>query len=641
MTALPKWVRVADQATWVLLLVGVVVLVSGGFRWEVLGISVRSADRPIALALALTAFRHLRVRRPTLWDRFEDVLQRTPAVWGVRNPPAPDELDLFPAAATGRRRGMELGAVTLFYAVLVALVTYPQIVQLGSVPDPGDPLFSTWRLAWVAHQLPRDPLHLFDGNIFHPERLTLTYSDAMLVPGLIAAPLLWLGVHQLHVYNLLLLAAFVLSGTAMFVLVRSLTGRADAALVAGTIFALYPFRFEHYSHLELQITFWIPFLLLAVHRVFARGRSRDGIAAGVLLAAQALSSLYYGAFLTVYLVPLVTTLALRSRVTVKASLALAVGMMVAAALVAPVAVPYVANRALVGERPPGEVAVYSAVPEDYLRPHPRSPYFGVWDMGRRQAERELFPTFTPVCLAAAGMWLPLSAARIGYVMALAISFEASLGTNGSLYPALRSSLPPFRGLRVPARFSLLVGLTLAVLGGYGVARLTRSMRPPGRWVTAAAILAVAVVELKPSLALQPAWHRPPGIYGPLEGAGDVVLAEFPLSDVSRPDDARATYFSTFHWQPIVNGISGHYPLSYIQLLLKAHSFPAEPALEYLRARRVTHVAVHGAFYGDRAYQAIVRALDRRSDVTLLASAPFEGSESRLYRLSPAVAPAAR
>ena len=42
--------------------------------------------------------------------------------------------------------------------VAVAVVmTYPQVQRLDSVPDPGDPLFSTWRLAWIAHQEDHHP----------------------------------------------------------------------------------------------------------------------------------------------------------------------------------------------------------------------------------------------------------------------------------------------------------------------------------------------------------------------------------------------------------------------------------------------------------------------------------------------------
>ena len=71
-----------------------------------------------------------------------------------------------------------------------------------------DALFSVWRLAWFAHQLPRDPAHLFDANIFYPERLTLAYSEAMIVQGVLAIPIVAAGGSAVLAYNLVMLAGF-------------------------------------------------------------------------------------------------------------------------------------------------------------------------------------------------------------------------------------------------------------------------------------------------------------------------------------------------------------------------------------------------------------------------------------------------
>ena len=155
------------------------------------------------------------------------------------------------------------------FSVLVVALTWPQARHLDSVPDIGDPLFSIWRIAWISHQIVRDPLRLFDGNMFYPERLTLTYSDSVIVPAMMGAPLFWIGVHPVLIYNLLLLSGFVFSGVTMFLLVRALTGRIDAAIVAGALFALYPYRYEHYPHLELEMTMWMP---LCFGRCIGRSR---------------------------------------------------------------------------------------------------------------------------------------------------------------------------------------------------------------------------------------------------------------------------------------------------------------------------------------------------------------------------------
>jgi hypothetical protein len=276
-------------------LIAPIVAATGGFRVFPYGvqISLRSVDRLILYALIIGAIRHWTFRSPTLLQRLRAFPDRVPEDADDRAPLAPDESALFPERSL-TRSALECAGITLAYGLVVVVMTWPQAARLDMVPDLGDPLFSTWRLAWTAHQIVRDPLHLFDGNIFYPERLTLTYSDSHIVLGLMSAPFLWAGFHQLAVYNVLFLSLFAFSGATMFVLVRALTGRSDAAMVSGTLFALYPYRFEHYSHLELQATFWIPLLLLAIHRAFKRGRGRDGLAAGLLMGLQTSSSLYYG-----------------------------------------------------------------------------------------------------------------------------------------------------------------------------------------------------------------------------------------------------------------------------------------------------------------------------------------------------------
>ena len=153
------------------------------------------------------------------------------------------------------------------------MITWPMALHLTTrVPGHDDPLFSMWRLAWVAHALPHEPRHLFDANIFYPHLRTLAYSDAMLFEGLVAAPLLWARVNPVLVYNLMFFAGIVSSGAAMFVLVRYLTGDIGAALVAAAIFTLAPYRIEHYIHLELQWTMWMPLTLWALHRTFDERR---------------------------------------------------------------------------------------------------------------------------------------------------------------------------------------------------------------------------------------------------------------------------------------------------------------------------------------------------------------------------------
>src|SRR5262245_29726211 len=159
-----------------------------------------------------------------------------------------------------------------------------------------------WRVAWIAHQLVTDPAHLFDANIFYPLKHTLAYSDAVLAEGLAGAPLLWLGLPAVLVYNLLVLSGFLLSGLGAFLLVRDLTGSSAAGIVGGMIYAFAPFRFDPLIHLEMLWAQWIPLAMWMLHRTLQSGRWRDGLMTGVYIGLQGLSCVYYTVFLATILV---------------------------------------------------------------------------------------------------------------------------------------------------------------------------------------------------------------------------------------------------------------------------------------------------------------------------------------------------
>jgi hypothetical protein len=606
-------------------LVGVTLWV-GPFKATFVGVrlSVSSPVRALMLAGIVLAFRWwLDPHVPPLVARL-----RTSA----RAPLATGEAALFDSTGRDHPVLREFACVGCGFIALVAAITWPQMARLDQVPDLGDPLFSIWRIAWVNHQIWRHPLALFDTNIFYPARLTLAYSDPVIVPSVLVAPLFWIGIPKAVAYNVLLLSGFVLSGVTMYYLVRALTGRRDAAAIAGAVFASYPFRFEHYGHLELQMTMWMPLTLWAVHRALARGRWRDGVAAGVAFALQTLSSLYFGMFFAVYLLVLGAAVWIGRRFPARPIAALAGGAALAGAIVAPVAAPYLANKAAMGDRDLATVAFYSARGEDYLKAHVRARLYQRWSH-RAHPERQLSPHIVPIALSVAGILPPLSVAQIGYAAALAVSLDGSLGVNGFVFPWLRDHVPGYAGLRVPARFSMLVGLTLAVLSGYGAARVLNRW-PRFRGVITVGILAAVVVDALPYLELEPVWPRPPSIYDAIADDRSAVLAEFPMPphQDSSWRDARYLYLSTFHWHPIVNGNSGWAPPSYLELLKQEREFPSDESIAYLRQRGVDYIGLHGAFTNPTRYRRTAELLDARDDLALVAVAPWAGSESRLYRL---------
>jgi hypothetical protein len=503
---------------------------------------------------------------------------------------------------------------TLAFSALALVMIWPLLSPTRDVlPDSDDAYFSAWRLAWVAHQLPKDPLHLFDANVFYPAGGTLAFSDAMLLPSIVGAPLSWAGVRISLVHNLLLWAALVSSMCLAFLLARELTGSWRAGWMASIIFGLAPYRFAHIGHLELQWIVWMPLSLLLLHRFFNEPTAAKAIGLGFAITAQTFSSIYYGVFLTCYvavawLVLFAITKSGRRRVLTLTPL-VALPLLLVVVIYGPV---YARTRAEQGPRNLSEVSQFSATPSDFLRVPPHNRLRGrPNNSGPAPDERSLYPGTVALVLAAAAL---LTRPRRLVWMYLALTFasiDASLGMNGFFFPAIQQLVPLATSFRSPARFGALFLLSVSVLAGFGTAALLRA-RP--RWATA--LLGVATI-----VCVGEYWSAPvrvrPGQSTPTEGhralsyqpAGTVVL-EMP---VPRPE-ALWLYETTYqlrsihHWQPLINGYSGFAPHEYVRTLELLSGFPDAVSVERLRDLQVRFIVLNRVYYSGEEFTALIGAL---------------------------------
>ena len=622
--------RAAGALDWMalaLVVLAAVIALSGGLSVRLGGqrLTARSPDRAVFAALAVVALRVALDRRTRPLAGIQPLARKVRDRVYV---PLQDRVGPTDVPRPWRSRSIALAGFIVFVAVLLL----PQLQRMDSVPDLGDPLFSIWRFGWVFHKLGGDPRPLFSPNVFYPHTLTLTYSDSMLLPALTTAPFLAVGVHPVVAYNLVMILSFIASAFAMYLLAERLTGSPAASFIAGLLFGFYPYRFEHYSHFELQMTYCMPLALLALHRFLTGARTRDAVAFGLLAAAQLYSSMYYAVFFTVYAAALVVFLYLLQRPPLRRMLGPAViAGALAIALALPLARTY--SSARLGDRDVATVTYYSATAADYLRAHPRSATWGNYTLPGRMPERALFPGVMILLLAAVALIPPLGVTRAAYAAALLVAFEMSRGFNSVFYPYLYDWLPFIRGLRVPARASILVGLTLALLAGFGVRRLLAGRSAAlQRGVLAALVMAIAI-DLRPLLRLEPVWLEPPPVYGAVAGSTDVVLAEFPFggNPTRFTPNVPFMYFSLWHWAPVVNGYSGHYPPGQVDFEVGLRGFPDASAVDLLRARGATHVTINCALYRGGC-EELVAAVDGLPDFRVVTSGKWQGASVRLYEL---------
>jgi hypothetical protein len=540
--------------------------------------------------------------------------------------------------ADSAKRICQTGLAGALFIVLTLVMMWPQARHIydSAIPNQ-DVFFNMWRLQWIAHALSTSPGDLFNGNIFYPEPRTLAFSDAMLVQGAIAAPLIWLGTAPVLVHNLLILGAIVLSAVTMFAFVWYLTGSRGAGILAGTIFAFAPYRFEHIMHMELQWTMWMPLAFLALHRTIEIPRMRHGLATGAAVALQMLSSIYYGIFLATVLALCGLLLQLgNSWMNVRrVMLALVAGAILAIALIGPYARPYRLARDRVGERPEEQVRTFAARPADYLIVPAENWLYGRWQT-RGEGERRLFPGAVACLLAVVAVLLrPPSRLLIVYVLAVVAAFEASLGLRGYSYTFLHEHVSAFHGLRAPARLGIFVVFFLAVLAGFGYTFLAAALRVRSRVILLLVLLSAILLEDFTTVPLATYPNTAPPIYRLLASQPLGVVAEFPMPNGARAgEEARYAYLSTFHWKPLLNGYSGFSPPVYYRRLMDLRRFPEPFSLRVLRRADVRYVVVHQTGYSDdrEEYEQTLATLDADEGVRKLGVFSDSEGEAVLYEL---------
>jgi hypothetical protein len=617
-------------------------------RLSLLGIriSLRSPARALAWPVGIGALRWGLWWQAPLFPAWHEpvgallrVLKRTPGLgsnaggrklrpWQLRfiDRGRAERNDFANAAASADH----LGYYVLALIGLCLLPLWPQLRDLTAVPDAGDPYFSAWRLAWVAHQIVTAPSHLFDANIFYPAPLALAYSDATLLPGVVAAPFVWAGANPLVVANVLFVSAFPLAGLAFFFAARRLTNDTQASFIAGLLGGLAPFHFEHYSHFELQFFFWVPLALVALMNVLATARVSAGIVLGLLVAGQCLTSMYFGSMLLTYMVPFGLVMVVGWQVgPSRPARALFVSATIVATTVAILGAPYLQSRSERREWSVEYLKIFSAVPADYLQSNSQSATYRTLLRNDPQAERQLFPGAAPLALGLMALVPPVPVPAAALLAAGTLAADWSLGVNGVTHRFLYRWLAPYRSMRVPARFAVLVASSLILLSAYGARRLLRIARSPhARAALFAAVIALVLVDVWPVLTLRSYFPSKPPIYADVNSK--MILAEFPM-ELGR--NIAYAYFSTAHWARLVNGYSGSIPKSYEYVEALMDEFPSADSLEALRHHGVTHITVNCAFYRSRPRCAdTLERLDGSADVRLVTTGTWNAEEVRLYEL---------
>ena len=532
------------------------------------------------------------------------------------------------------KTGQRSVGVLLVFATLATLHTWPLASAPGTLSrnDNADAQLNAWIIAWIQHTLPREPMRLFDANIFHPEPRTLAFSEPLLLPAVLGLPLRLLGDSPILIHNLLLLLGMVLTGATMFALIREQTGDTCAALLGGSVLAFNAHTMTRLPHIQAHWAVGLPLAYMALDRLLHVGlRSPPSLRLGKQLQTEAGSTHRNMLLLTIGVVALgltsgylviITVVGLMTALLVRlpewrhrASVVLTqVGAATAIAIVAmmPVALPYWrASQEQNLTRSLDEIASFAISPLSYLATASRI-HHGTWAAQFYElAAGNLFPGIIPLGLACVAVFRwARGRGRVSALVAIgAMGFVMSLGPATPLYKLFWTLFPPARALRDPSRFGLLVIFAVALLAVFGLAELRRQL--PRRWGLAVGLLAVAAVNLEMLHAPIPyqEFKGFPPLYRQIAEGTDTVVAELPFPGPQAVvRNAKFVLASTQHWRPLVNGYSGFTPASYVEHARRLRAFPGPRAMAELRRLRVTHLVIHEESFDEETNRTIARRL---------------------------------
>jgi len=493
------------------------------------------------------------------------------------------------------------------FTILSILMTWPLVANLErSVAAPGDSYINAWILHWDYKATITDPLSLFEAPIFHPMNNALALSEHEYGIALFCFPLYAAGLSVITVYNIAMLAGFALSGYAMYLLCRTVTGSVMAAAVGAIFFTFNPWRLSQISHLQHVWAAWLPLMLLTFILYARDPRLRNAVLFGAAFLMNGLTNMHWFIFgttatvITAGLAPIWYPALRRLR----AWTAIAVATMGAGLVLLPFLLPYRAVSERYGLRRGFEETLsYSALPADWFVSGFQNRLYGFQSSSEApDLERWLFPGVLILALSAIGLMFHQTGAAgtrqrpVALWLAgiwLALGVLGSLGLNFPLHRFLFEQIEVFRSIRVPARWAVIAYVGLAILGSMGAATIQGfAKRSLGQFV-GVGIATLMLLELRGAPIR---WYfapiETPQVYQWLartEISGAAL--ELPIDHLG--SEYEYLLRATAHGRKLVNGASGFAPQHFLDVVSQVRRQPIpDSLLAYLERIGCSVIVVH-------------------------------------------------
>jgi hypothetical protein len=534
----------------------------------------------------------------------------------------------------------------IYFTIMTIVMTYPLVLHMGNfvIGQIGDNVYFVWLVRWyqkAIFELGISPF--FNPYLNYPQGWNLASTD--IAPAMVALAMpgsLLFG--QTWGYNFAMLLSFILTGWAMYLWVKHLTGDDIAALVAGTIFCFIPYRMLHFiaGHLSLVGTIWFPFYFWGLYDLLRQEKFtwKPLLMAVISAFLIGLTSAYY-----LYMTILLSVVFVigwvvfggwrRWKSPVLWKNLLLFGLF-SSVLVGAAMYPYLRMDASdqLASRSIEYVSSFSASPTDFMFPAYSQVSWGEFIREKLHingtVEGTLYISVVSFVLAVIGwskrrqlaykdlMNISLLVAIVAFILALGIEphwmGKKIVSIPQILQPIFgRSELPQiylpsyylykflpfFSKMRAILRFGFFTLFFTSLMAGSGAYIIRKKLKPShARWVGFLLLLLV-FIDLYPGPFHQFARvdGRPVDYW--LAAQPNIgAVAQFPFLQDSDQDQV---YNTLVHGKPYIGGFfNANYPEQFLRISPVMNGFPSRDSVDLLKQLGVAYVLVDSTQYTDYA-----------------------------------------
>ncbi|MCP4357152.1 MAG: hypothetical protein GY796_03925 [Chloroflexi bacterium] len=559
--------------------------------------------------------------------------------------------------------------VFLLFLGLAVLMTWPTLAKWNSEWAGGrtDLLVHQWTFWWIKEALSsgQNPFHTT--LLYYPNGASLLSHNIAWLNIAFWLPLQAL-IGEIAAYNVMFILIFSLNGFAMYLFAAELMKQRTAAIIAGLIYAFWPYTMSHYDHPNMILIFAVPLTLLYLYRAVKQSSLRHALLAALFLALVSISRWQHlamsGLIIVLFVAYLFLTIpAVRSRQTIK--LMFITGG-VALLLMLPLAMPLVTNQLTRGN--PEDVAIVE--PDNgrtdlaaYLVPSPNNTFWGEQIKPHYEpyiASENYIPFIGYMTLILALMGLVFRFRQTWFWFMLAIIYillalGPELAINGQIYSHIPLPYDLIEGtllgdfIRRPHRLNVFLSLPLAMMAGWGATLFSQQQRLKPIVITAV-IAAIILIEYSPlpfttSPTEKIAWNEKLA-----DEPGDFAVLDLPFHD--RSHDKWYMVYQIQHRKPIMVGHVSRMPrevfdfmktVPFLESILQSDIRAdfgitnVSEQMRYLHQANVRYLVLHKR-YGNEGLQTMWRdwitytPVYEDEEVIVYRTAPQAGRDFNIERL---------